>query len=127
MSGLVRDIRAIPEPRPWRRLAAIAAGFLMVLCAAGAVLASKFPNVVGLPSRKRPKLLQQNDFWRSNPGEWVMFAFDQNPVAYYFKPSSVQIFGDRVAYNARFPTSNQGMPLPHRALFRKQPMKTTKR
>jgi TIR domain len=45
----------------------------------------------------------QNDIWKSRPGEWVMYAFDNKPVAYFIKPSSLKVFGDRVAYTGRYP------------------------
>jgi hypothetical protein len=44
----------------------------------------------------------QQNIWRSNPGEWVMFAVDQRPIAYYYRPSSVKIFGDNLAYKTRY-------------------------
>jgi hypothetical protein len=75
-----------------------------VLGAAGGILAFKFPNMAGLTFPQAAKSQAQNDFWKSRPGEWVMFAFDKNNIAYYFKPNSVQIFGDKIAYTARYPT-----------------------
>jgi hypothetical protein len=38
MSGLVRDIRSIPSPKPWRRFGAIAAGTFIVANGVGAGL-----------------------------------------------------------------------------------------
>jgi hypothetical protein len=32
-----------------------------------------------------------------------MYAFDNKPVAYFIKPSSLKVFGDRVAYTGRYP------------------------
>jgi hypothetical protein len=46
------------------------------------------------------------EFWPSKPGEWVLYAVDQQPIAYYFKPSSLQASGDRVTFTARYPSKS---------------------
>ena len=109
MSGLVRDIRSIPSPRTWRRPAAIAAG-VVSLMGVGFVLAQGF--MPGALERIRLSFLanntgstSQNAFWTSRPGEWVLFATNNQvpAIAYYFQPASVRRFGDAVVYTARFP------------------------
>jgi hypothetical protein len=41
---------------------------------------------------------------RGRPGEWVLYGtIGQNPaLSHFFQPTSVRIFGDRVAYRARY-------------------------
>jgi TIR domain len=109
MSGLARDIRSIPSPRPWRRYGAIAAACLLLLLGAvAAVQIGRLPNVFEtlrrLPFLQTANTSQQNDVWSSSPGEWVNFGVSQTTAfAYYFKPSSIKTFGDKVAYARRFP------------------------
>jgi hypothetical protein len=102
MSGLVRDIRSIPSARSWRRYAALAAGLLLV---GGAVVLApaSLERFRSLVPTQPSEMTEQNGIWKSNPGEWVMYAVDQNPAAYFFKPSSVKVFGDDAAYTARYP------------------------
>ena len=105
MSGLVHDLRSIPSPRPWRRYAAIAAGVVLLL-ALGIFGATKYSNILEhiRPTQvsQTPDVTKQNDLWRASPGEWVLYAVDNIPVGYYFKPSAVKAFGDRVVYTSRF-------------------------
>jgi hypothetical protein len=102
MSGLVRDIRSIPGPRPWKRYAALAAG--LILLGGAVVLAPALLERFRSPAPTPPsEMTDQNGVWKSNPGEWVMYAVDQNPEAYFYKPSSVKVFGDDAAYTARYP------------------------
>jgi TIR domain len=107
MSGLVRDIKSIPSPRSWRRFGAIAAGIVFLLTGTALYQAFGLSGVIDrvrlLLVSTKPAIAKQNGIWSSDPGEWVMYGVDQQPVAYYFKPSSVLTFGDRVAYTARFP------------------------
>jgi hypothetical protein len=108
MSGLVRDIRSISAPRPWRRIGAIgAAGVLLLLTMLGLSEDYGYSHVLErlriILSSPAPKAETQNEIWSSSPGEWVLFAIDQQPVPYYFKPSSVKTFGDKVVYAVRFP------------------------
>jgi hypothetical protein len=56
-----------------------------------------------LLSPPMPATAMENDIWKSSPGEWVMYAIDNGPLAYYFSPGSVRSFGDKVVYTARFP------------------------
>jgi hypothetical protein len=109
MAGLARDIRSIPDPGTWRRPAAIATG-VVSLIGIGFVLAHNF--VPGALERMRaPSAARnteganQNGIWTSRPGEWVLFATNnQVPArAYYFQPGSVRRIGDAVVYAARFP------------------------
>jgi hypothetical protein len=76
-------------------------------------------TVLGLPltsavrymlERFRPSVLsqvskttKQNEIWKSSPGEWFFCAFDNQPVAYYFNPNSVKVFGDSVVFTGRYP------------------------
>lgn len=110
MSGLVRDIRSIRSPWPWRRYGSIAAGLLLLLT----VLAFAQQTIGFRKAFEQIRLLAfsqisgtatHNDIWKSSPGEWVAFAIDRQPKpnVYYFKPSSVKAYRDRVVYTARFP------------------------
>ncbi len=116
MSGLVHDLRSISSPRPWRRFGAIAAGVLLLLTLLGLAQAYGFSHALErirlILFSQTSKTAKQNDIWSSSPGEWVFYSFDLQPVAFYFKPSSVQTFGDKVAYIGRFPfkPSNTSAP-----------------
>lgn len=111
MSGLVKDIRAIEDPKRRRRIG-IAAALLLLLIALALVPISVFSNSV---ARLRALVLPQgsntttfNDIWSSTPGEWVMYAADKS-VAYYFKPTSLDVFGDHVAFTIRYPLKSFAM------------------
>jgi len=114
MSGLVRDIRSIPSPRPWRRYGAIAAGFLLLLLlsAVAAVQAGGLSNVFEslrrIPFLQTTNTSQQNDIWTSSPGEWVLYGVDKQPVGYYFKAGSIRQFGDNAVITSRFPFKPTG-------------------
>lgn len=107
MSGLARDIRAIPSRRHWWRFGMVSTGLLLFIIAVGVILLSIFSNsferVREIAHPSVPSTPRLNSVWNSSPGEWVMYAVDKQPVAYYFKPSSIQIFGDAVAFTSRFP------------------------
>ena len=97
MAGLVRDIRAVSDPSSQRRYVALAAGALALLLA---VFFLRYPLLERL--HRAPQDLssttdntKQNDLWIAKPGEWVLYAFDMKPVAYYFNPSSAKYFGDK--------------------------------
>jgi hypothetical protein len=115
MSGLVRDIRAIPSPRPWRRFGVIAAGFVCLLAALAAVWAffhlgsfSQQPKTAG-----GEKTESKNVIWSSSPGEWVLFGGDKVPgVGYYFKPSASRKFGDHAVLYYRNPFKPADTPGP---------------
>jgi hypothetical protein len=109
MAGIVRDIRSIPTPKAWRRPAAIAAG-VVSLVGVGFVLVQS----LGTGALERFRLsyspsktasTNQNGIWTSRPGEWILFATNNQvpATAYYFQPGSVRRFGDAVVYAARFP------------------------
>ena len=113
MSGLVRDIRSIPSPKPsWLRYGAIAAGLLILLLGLGLFQTNAIERIRLLLYSHTSKTETQNLIWSSLPGEWVMYAFDTKPVAYYFKPSSIKVFGDQVAYTARWPVNTDAPPAP---------------
>jgi TIR domain len=106
MAGLVRDIGSIPSGSRWRRLGAIAAAVSSLTVLIALVVwqsPSLLESIRALPFLQVSKAARQNQLWSSRPGEWVMYAFDNQPVAYYFQPSTVKVFGDRVAYTARWP------------------------
>jgi TIR domain len=103
MAGLAKDIRSIPSPWPWRRLGAIAAGVLLPLVALALAYEFGFPNLT-----EHPKTETSNGIWSSRPGEWVMFATDLVPVAYFYKPSSVRTFDNKIVYTSRRPQQSNG-------------------
>jgi hypothetical protein len=107
MAGMARDIRSVPSPWPWRRFGAIAAGVLLPLVVALALAQEfGFPNLMHtrqVPSTENPKTEISNGLWSSRPGEWVMFAIDLVPVAYFYKPSSVKTFDNKIVYTGRAP------------------------
>ena len=120
MAGLVRDIRAVSDPSSRRRYVALAVGALALLLA---VFFLRYPLLERL--HPAPQDLssttdntKQNDLWIAKPGEWVLFAFDMKPVAFYFNPSSVKYFGDRVAFLIRFPLKpDEAKPSPDNSLL----------
>ena len=112
MAGLVRDIRSIGTPKPWRLWGAIAAALILSVTAGVSVYGlynlrerSRLP--APLPESPAPPQKSNggwtNGVWKGRPGEWVMYGIDTAPVAYFINSSSVKSFGDRVAYKARFP------------------------
>jgi TIR domain len=105
MAGIVRDIRSIPSPRPWRRYGAAAAILVLVALFLGQtpILPKALESLRLLVSSQSNVETIQNGVWVSKPGEWVMFAADNNPVAYYFDPSTLKVIGDRITYTARNP------------------------
>ncbi len=114
MAGLVSDIRSIRPSRPWRLFGSIAAAALFLL--AGVILAQSFGfhNLLG-----RVRLLvfspasvstTQNYIWKSRPGEWIMFAYDNSLNAYFFNPSSIKAFGDNISYTGRFLLKSVSVP-----------------
>ena len=116
MAGLVRDIRSIKNPKPWRLYGAIAATLILLLIAGIFVRSFGFHNLLertrSLVSSTgvstEPGTMAQNGIWKSRPGEWIMYGVDAIPVAYFLNPSSVKIFGDSVAYTARYPLHSGG-------------------
>src|SRR5262249_45865065 len=92
ISGLVRDIRAIHSPRPWRRFGITAAGIVCFLAALAAVWVLT------------KTLSHSGKIWSASPGEWVLFgAGDILPVGNYFKPSTSKKFGDHAVLTIRSP------------------------
>lgn len=117
MAGLARDIRAIPGARINRMVAAIAVSVMFILLVATMFgFAYKF----GLFAHGRSSSSEvsqsdeQRNIWSSNPGEWVMFAADNNSpaFAYYYKPSSVKAVGDNIVYDTRFPLKSANTNTP---------------
>jgi hypothetical protein len=106
MSGLVKDIHSIPAPGRWRRFGSIAAGLLVLLAALMIVGTFSFPNVReqirDLSFLQTTKTAKSSAIWSNSPGEWILYAYDQNWIGYYFKRGSVKAFGDDVTYIARF-------------------------
>ncbi len=115
MSGLVRDIRAISKSSPWRRFAGVLTGVLALLIVFAFAQSIGFSNAI---ERIRFLLFSAmsasknvNEVWGSKAGEWVMYesatpVIGEPSVSHYFKPLSVKIIGDRVAYEARYPLAN---------------------
>jgi hypothetical protein len=108
MAGLVRDIRSIRTPKPWRLLGVIAAALILSLAAGIFVHTFGFSNLLEHTrlSAPSPELvtneLDTNGVWKSPPGEWVMFAIDKAPAAWYVNPSSIKLSGDHVTFAMRF-------------------------
>jgi hypothetical protein len=117
MAGLVKDIRSIPSPWPWRRFGAIAAGLLLLLLAVS-VLAqpSRFINAVELIRLslfpQRSESATQNGIWSAQPGDWVLYGYTDKLIGYFFQPSSVKTFADAVVYTARFPLKSTSTTMP---------------
>ena len=122
MSGLVRDIRHIPSRKSWPRLGLILAGLSLFLIALALTLfwipLGSFKRVQEMvfplhaPTPTLTLTTTFNNIWSSPPGEWVLYGVDKQPVAYYFKPSSLQFFDDKFAYIARFPFKSMDSKLP---------------
>jgi hypothetical protein len=120
MSGLVRDIRAIPSRKSWRRLALIPAGLLLFSIALALILVSvERTREVASPPPPPPPVTASNNVWSSPLGEWVLFAVDKQaqPISYYFKPTSLQFFGDAVAYASRNPLKSASDQASFRAAY----------
>jgi hypothetical protein len=115
MSGLVRDIRAIPSPPSWRRFGIIAAGFVCLLAALAAVWALKPLNLLETfrlafftqptktvsPSGGKT-VSPSGEIWSASPGEWVLYGADTQ-FSYYFKADSIKKVGDRAVITSRAP------------------------
>jgi hypothetical protein len=103
MSGLVYDIRSISKPRRWRQFGAEAIGLLLLasvlVLAQDSGLSSALRLLLFPPMSKVPV---ERDIWRGEPGEFVLFQVSANGIPFYFKPSSVKTFGDKVEYMSRF-------------------------
>jgi hypothetical protein len=107
MAGLVRDIRSISDPWPRRRVGAIAATIALLLAVFGLFKVAGLSNALGPirpPSSSQGSAgTTPNGIWPGSPGQWVFYAFDTVPAAYYFEPSSIKVSGDRVLFRGRFP------------------------
>jgi hypothetical protein len=106
MAGLASDIRSIKPRRSWRTFGGIAAGLSVFLIALVLTLSFGFHNLV---ERIRvswyspvPLAPSESELLKVRRGEWVFYAVDPGPNAYFFNPPSIRAFGDRVAYTARF-------------------------
>lgn len=119
MAGLARDIRALPSAHGGRRLAAAVASVLVVLAASALIYSFGLQKFLRHPTAQTPSV-NQGAIWSSEPGKWVMFALDNTPAAYYFSPGSVKMFGDNLAYTARFPLKiiNETKPSNQTAVYR---------
>ena len=106
MASLVRDIRSIPRRRSWQRFGAIAAGALLLVAFVVLTQVIGFRNAIeriqGLALPKPTAPANQAELWASKPGEWVLYATDKNPIAYYIKPSTIRTSGDRVIFDGRY-------------------------
>ena len=110
MSGLVRDIRAIPSSGKLRRLGVITAGLLCIalMLLIYALLIPNAMNYVRSTLSGSSQSAKGNGFWISKAGEWIVFAVDKQPIAFSFKRGSVEVLEDRVAYTARYPLKPLG-------------------
>ena len=112
MAGLVRDIRSIKSPRPWRLYGAAAAALTLSLV--GGFFIYEIAPTRNLASSPRTATTAttvatttpQNALWKSEPGQWVMYGSDKWLSAYFMSPSSVKSFGDGVLFTSRFPYAN---------------------
>ncbi|MGA3304059.1 MAG: toll/interleukin-1 receptor domain-containing protein [Methylovirgula sp.] len=102
MVSLVRDIRAIAVRRPWRRFGIIAAGVIPLVALVALGQAVGFRDVIERIRTLVTARTNPVELWTSKPGEWVMYATDNNPIAYYINPHSVATFGGRVVFAGRF-------------------------
>jgi hypothetical protein len=101
MAGLVRDIRAIPSRRSWRRFSAIGLGIAAVLAALVGFFVFELPNISG---RFHTPTIAADEgvIWPGAPGEWVLYGADQN-VGFYLKRGSTKKSGDTATLISRFP------------------------
>ena len=119
MSGLVRDIRHIPSRKSWPYLGLIMVVLSLFLIALAVTLFwmplgsfKRVQEMVPLHASTPTLTTRFNNIWSSPPGEWVLYGVDKQPVAYYFKPSSLQFFDDKVAFLGRFPFKSMDPKLP---------------
>lgn len=110
MASIVRDIRSMTSRQPWRRFGITAAGISSLVVLAVLAQAIGFRDAIerirNLASPNVTARTNPVELWTSKPGEWVLYATDNNPVAYYIKRSSVKTYGDRVVYTGRFPVAH---------------------
>jgi TIR domain len=123
MAGLARDIQLIPSAQHWRRLAVTGTGLslVLVLMALALIQSPDFLHRIRGMLVKSDDNKRQEDIWENKPGEWVMFGLDAGSNAYYYKPSSINVFGDKVAYTARYPLAVSNLsdaPLTQTAAYR---------
>jgi hypothetical protein len=105
MAGLVRDIRSIKIRRSRRLFVGTAAAALILLI--GSALAMRFGIHALLDDGVRifthsSDATKETELWKSQPGEWVLYAVDSTPSPYYLNTHSVKTFGNRASYTARF-------------------------
>ena len=106
MAGLTRDIRAVSPRRRGRLVAASGVALALVLTIAYSLYAwspnfpRSFEGIAHSLSRvfggARPDAIPIST-------EWTMYEVSNGRFAHLFKPASVKNFGDRVAYETRFP------------------------
>jgi hypothetical protein len=131
MAGLVRDIRAMPDPARWERIGGITAGLLILLLAAwvelshiGAVAWGPAKIIEGFARLfEKSENPNQNATQIAAPGlrrsefnEWTMYEFSidqtsKQKFAQFFKLSTLEQFGDKVAVMTRYP-ADPSKPLP---------------
>jgi TIR domain len=113
MAGLVKDIRSIATPKPWRLFGALAAALILSVTVGIFVRTFGFYNLLERTRLPAPSLespapspeatsVWTNGVWKSRNGEWVLYAVDNSPAAHFVNPSSIKSFGGRVAYTTRF-------------------------
>ena len=111
MSGLARDIRAMRSPGARGRLIPVAAGLVLLLIALVLLPHSFFSyfldSIRAITSPQTSTIANSTDYWPIKPGEWVLYAVDQQPIGYYFKPGALQVDGDRVTFTARYSSKDR--------------------
>ena len=121
MASLVRDIRSIPRRRSWQRFGAIAAGALLLVAFVVLTQVIGFRNAIeriqGLALPKPTAPANQAELWASKPGEWVLYATDKNPIAYYIKPSTIRTSGDRVIFDGRYAVQHTSDAAPSQNVY----------
>ncbi|HTS93986.1 MAG TPA: toll/interleukin-1 receptor domain-containing protein [Stellaceae bacterium] len=94
MAGLARDIRGISGSMRGRAYGAVVAGFTALIVVLGAIVMFGTPNFSEriwsfIPFLHAAKSVKPHGLWASAPGEWVMYAFNNRPAAFYFRPDTL--------------------------------------
>lgn len=102
MAGLARDIHGSRRARSMSTWLLYAAS----LIGASIALALVARHYIMSSSTQPMRIAAHSDhsqIWKAAPGEWVMFASDRQPIAYYYLASSFKSLGTKVAFVDRMP------------------------